>query len=128
MRHAAWILTVAFGLSLIYELYRATSKAGTSRHDSMRTFVVQGIPLYTLAGVVIALLFTGREWAASVGSTFSVAMICVSIFYYNPRIMLARQPGIIDWFEDLVFTGLLFVAAALLLYAMFGTSIGSFLE
>lgn len=119
---------VAFGLSLIYELYRATSNAGTSRHDSMRAFVVQGIPLYTLAGVVIALLFTGREWAASVGLTFSVAMICVSIFYYNPRIMLARQPGIIDWFEDLVFTGLLFVAAALLLYAMFGTSVGLFLE
>jgi hypothetical protein len=120
MRHAAWLLIVAFGLSLIYELYRATWRAGTSRHDSMRAFVVQGIPLYTLAGVVIALLFTGREWAAPVGLIFSVAMICVSIFYYNPRIMLARQPGIIDWFEDLVFTGLLFVAAALLLYAMFG--------
>jgi hypothetical protein len=54
-------------------------------------------------------------------------MICVSIFYYNPRIMLARKPGIIDWFEDLVFTGLLFVAAALLLYAISGTSVGSLL-
>jgi hypothetical protein len=94
----------------------------------MRAFVTQGIPLYTFAGVVIALLFTGREWAASVGLIFSVAMICVSIFYYNPQIMLARQPGIIDWFEDLVFTGLLFVAAALLLYAMFGTSGRLFLE
>ena len=128
MRHAAWILIVAFGLSLIYELYRATLRAGTSQHDSMRAFVVQGIPLYTLAGVVIALLFTEREWAAPVGLIFSVVMICVSIFYYNPRIMLARQPGIIDWFEDLVFTGLLFVAAALLLYEMFGTSAGLFLE
>lgn len=124
MKHAAWVLMVAFGLSLIYELYRATSKAGTSRHDSMRAFVVQGIPLYALAGVVITLLFTGREWAASVALIFSVAMICVSIFYYNPRIMLARQPGLIDWFEDLVFTGLLFVAAALLLYAMSGMSVG----
>ena len=95
MRHAAWVLIVAFGLSLIYELYRATSKAGTSRHDSMRAFVVQGIPLYMLAGIVIALLFAGREWAASVGLIFSVAMIGVSIFYYNPKIMLARQPGMI---------------------------------
>jgi hypothetical protein len=94
----------------------------------MRAFVVQGIPLYMLAGIIIALLFAGREWAASVGLIFSVAMICVSIFYYNPQIMLARQPGIIDWFEDLVFTGLLFVAAALLSYAMFGTSAGLFLE
>jgi hypothetical protein len=38
----------------------------------------------------------------------------VSIFYYNPKIMLKRKPGIIDWVEDLVYTGLLFVAAALL--------------
>jgi hypothetical protein len=29
-------------------------------------------------------------------------MILVSIFYYNPRIMLERRPGIIDWFEDRV--------------------------
>jgi hypothetical protein len=128
MEHAAWILTVAFGLSLIYELYRATSKAGTSRHDSIHAFVVQGIPLYTLAAVVIALLFTGLEWAASVGLIFSVAMISVSIFYYNPRIMIARQPGIIDWFENLVFTGLLFVSAALLLYAMFGARVGLVLQ
>lgn len=128
MKHAAWVLIVAFGLSLIYELYRATAKAGTSRHDSMRAFVIQGIPLYTLAGIVIALLLSGREWAASVGLIFSAAMICVSIFYYNPRIMLARQPDIIDWFEDLVFTGLLFVAATLLLYSMFGTSAGLILK
>lgn len=33
-KHAAWVLMVAFGLSLIYELYRAMSKAGTSQHDS----------------------------------------------------------------------------------------------
>ena len=29
----------------------------------------------------------------------------------------------IDWFEDLVYTGLLFVAAALLLYAVGGRSL-----
>jgi hypothetical protein len=32
--------------------------------------------------------------------------------------MPARRPGRIDWFEDLVFTGLLFVAAAQLLYEL----------
>lgn len=47
-------------------------------------------------------------------------MILVSIFYYNPRIMIDRQPGVIDWFEDLVFTGLLFVVVALLLYELRG--------
>jgi hypothetical protein len=52
----------------------------------------------------------------------SVAGIAVSVFY-NPVIMLERQPGMIDWIEDLVFTGLLFVAAALLLYEVLGKSL-----
>ena len=47
-------------------------------------------------------------------------MILVSVLYYNPRMLPARRPGIIDWVEDLVYTGLLFVAAALLLYAVTG--------
>jgi hypothetical protein len=34
--------------------------------------------------------------------------------------MLERQPGVVDWIEDLVFTGLLFVAATLLLYEVLG--------
>ena len=38
----------------------------------------------------------------------------MSIFYYNPKMMVERKPGLIDWFEDLVYTGLLFVVAALL--------------
>ena len=33
---------------------------------------------------------------------------------------LDRKPGIIDWVEDLVFTGLLFVAATMLLYEVLG--------
>ena len=123
MTHAAWTLVATFALSIIYELYRATAKAGTSVHDSMQVFVRQGIPFYTLAGVVIALLFTGARWAAWVGLVVSVVMILVSILYYNPRIMIERKPGLIDWFEDLVYTGLLFVAAALLLYAIGGRSL-----
>ena len=123
MTHAAWVLVAAFALSFVYELYRAMLRAGTSAHDSMRVFVMQGIPLYTLAGVVIALLFTGAEWTAWIGLIFSSVLILVSIFYYNPRMMLERKPNIIDWFEDLVYTGLLFVAAALLLYAVLGKSL-----
>ena len=123
MRHAAWILLITFALSVLYELYRATIKAGVSRHDSLRTFVSQGLPLYVAAAIVIAMLFAGFTWAAWVGLIFSVALILVSIFYYNPRIMLERQPGMIDWFEDLVYTGLLFVAAALLLYDVLGKTL-----
>jgi phosphatidylserine synthase len=123
MRHAAWILLITFALSFTYELYRATIKAGVSRHDSLRTFVSQGLPLYVVATIVIAMLFVGFTWAAWVGLVFAVALILVSIFYYNPRIMLERRPGLIDWFEDLVYTGLLFVAAALLLYDVLGKTL-----
>lgn len=116
---AAWVLLVTFVMSFLYELYRATVKAGTSRHDTMNAFLLQ-IPVYITAGIVIALLFSGYDWASWVGLLFSGAAILVSIFYYNPRIMIERQPGIIDWFEDLVFTGLLFVAAAILIYDITG--------
>jgi hypothetical protein len=53
----------------------------------------------------------------------SVVVILVSIFYYNPKIMLERRPGVIDWLEDLVFTGLLFVSATLLLYEIVGKTL-----
>jgi hypothetical protein len=114
---AAWVLVIAFALSFVYEIYRATIKAGTSKHDSMRAFLFN-IPLYVAAAIVISMLFAGVEIAEEVGLAFSVVVILASIFYYNPRIMMERQPATIDWFEDLVFTGLLFVAAALLLYVV----------
>jgi hypothetical protein len=122
-RHAAWILLITFARSLLYELYRATIKARASRHDSLRTFVSQGLPLYGAAAIVMATLFAGFAWAAWVGLVFTVALILMSIFYYNPRIMLERQPGMIDWFEDLVYIGLLFVAATLLLYDVLGKTL-----
>jgi hypothetical protein len=37
--------------------------------------------------------------------------------------MLERRPGVIDWLEDLVFTGLLFVSATLLLYEIVGKTL-----
>jgi hypothetical protein len=123
-RHAAWVLLVTFVLSLAYELYRATVRAGTSRHDSMRAFV-QTLPLYVVAATIIGALFAGVDWGVWAGLVFSGVMILVSIFYYNPAIMLERRPGLIDWFEDLVFTGLLFVAAALLLYDVLGMTVPS---
>jgi hypothetical protein len=120
---AAWVLVAAFLLSLVYELHRATAKAGTSRHDSMQSFARNNIAFYLVAAIVISLLFAASEWAAWVGLLFSVAAILASIFYYNPTIMLERAPGIIDWLEDIVFTGLLFVAATLLLYQVLGVTL-----
>jgi hypothetical protein len=114
--HAAWILVIAFTMSLVYELYRSTVMAGTSKHDNMRVFWTQGIPFYGISALIIAALFIGYPWAAWAGLVYSILLIMVSIFYYNPVIMLERKPGLIDWFEDLMYTGLLFVAATMLFY------------
>jgi hypothetical protein len=110
---SAWVLIVSFTLSLLYELWRATAKAGVSRHDSMRAFVRE-LWLYALAIIVIVLLLAGVPFAAWIGLAFSALVILASIFYYNPRMMIERRPGLFDWFEDLVYTGLAFVVAALL--------------
>ena len=53
----------------------------------------------------------------------AVVLILFSIFYYNPVMMLAWKPGPIDWFEDLVYTGLLFVVAFLMAYALLDTTL-----
>jgi hypothetical protein len=116
---AALVLAVAFVLSFVYEAYRVTAKAGVSRHDTPRGFMQQ-LPLYAAAAAVIGLLLLGPAWSVWVGLVFSVAMIAVSTLYYNPRIMLERRPDLVYWVEDLVFTGLLFVAAAQLWYAIRG--------
>ena len=113
--HATWVLIVAFAGSLLYELYRATAKAGTSRHDSPEALARQ-IPLYVGAAIVIGLLFVRFELASWIGLGFTVLVIGISILYYNPTIMRDRRPGIVDWLEDLLFSGLLFVVAALLAY------------
>jgi phosphatidylserine synthase len=119
MRDAAWVLTATFTLSFLYETYRVTFRREVSTHDSPKAYG-QLLPLYVAAAAVIALLFAGHDWAAWIGLTFSVATILVSIFYYNPQVMFDRRPALVDWFEDLVFTGLLFVAAALLIYEVLG--------
>jgi phosphatidylserine synthase len=120
--HAAWVLVITFTISFCYELYRATIMAGTSRHDSLRG-LAQTLVLYVVAATVIAALFAGLSWAVWAGLVFSVLMILVSIFYYNPKVLLERKPGIIDWLEDLVYTGLLFVAATLLVYEIVGKTL-----
>lgn len=112
---AAWTLVVTFSLSLIYELWRSTAMVGISQYDNMKAFW-QLSPLYMIAAIMIFALFKGYRWATWVGISFSVLLIFISIFYYNPQMMLVRQPGIIDWFEDLAYTGLLFVTATILYF------------
>ena len=86
-------------------------------------FHIQDLWLHVAATVVIVLLFAGVPCAAWVGLILSILLILVSVFYYNPKIMVERKPGIIDWFEGLVYTGLLFVAAAFRLLEMWGLTL-----
>lgn len=124
VRQAAWVLVVTFAISVAYELWRATAKAGTSRHDTMSN-LLWGLVLYGVSAAVIVALFLNAVWAPWAGLVLSAGWILNSIFYYNPTIMLERQPGVIDWIEDLAFTGLLFVAATLLLYDVLGMELVS---
>lgn len=119
---ASWVLIAASIFSILYELYRATLKAGVSRFDSMRSWLL-ALPVYAVAIGIAVLVRTGWLWTVWLTLVLSVTLIGVSIFYYGPVALPPRRPGVIDHFEDRVYTGLLFVAAALLIYHLFGTKL-----
>jgi hypothetical protein len=99
-RHAAWTLTAALMLSVTYGVWRATARFGVSRHDTPGA-LVQLVPAYVLAAGVIAALFIDLHAAVPIGLVFSVLVIGVSTFHYDPVMMLERQPKVIDWFGDI---------------------------
>ena len=119
----SWILIVAFVLSLLYELYRSTAKNGISKYDSMRSFLTQELPFYAVAFALAVLLRTGWPWVAWAALVVGVGLILVSIFYYSPLVLPQRKPGPIDWLEDKLYTGLLFVAVALVAYDLLGKTL-----
>ena len=104
----------AFAISTVHEVYRATVKAGVSRYDSMRELLTRTLPFYVFGMALVVALGLGVQGMAWVGLVLSVAMVFVSAFYYNPTIMAARLPGMVDWAEDVAFTGLFFASGALL--------------
>lgn len=116
--HAAWVLLTAFSISCIYEIYRATVMKGTSQYDKPRVLLTVGLPFYLVSFSITVLLFAGYYWAQCIALGYTVILILVAIFYYSPRIALERKPGLIDWIENLVYLGLLFSAATILIYAL----------
>jgi hypothetical protein len=115
--HAAWTLLIAQTGSLGYEVWRATARAGVSRFDSPRA-LAELAPVYLVAAGVIAALFADLPAAAPIGLVFSVLVVGVSTFYYNPVMMLARRPALVDWVEDVAYTAAHAVAATQLAYAV----------
>jgi hypothetical protein len=111
---AAWLMASAFALSTAHEFYRATAKAGVSRYDSMRDMLTRTLPFYAFALAIIGAMGAGVTGFAWAGLGLALVMVGISAFYYNPTIMAARQPGMIDWAEDVVFTGLFFASGVLL--------------
>jgi uncharacterized membrane protein YczE len=111
---AAWLMASAFAISTAHEVYRATAKAGVSPYDSMQAALTRTIPFYLGAMVLVLAMGFGVAGAAWAGLALAVAMVLVSAFYYNPTIMSARQPGMVDWAEDVAFTGLFFASSVLL--------------
>jgi hypothetical protein len=89
----SWVLIAAFALSLPYELYRSTAKAGTSKYDSMRTFLTEAVPSYAVAFALAVLVRTGWQWVAWTVLAVAVALIMISILCYSPIILSQRKPG-----------------------------------
>ncbi len=119
---ASWILVATFALSLAYEFYRATAKKGVSQYDSVRALAFS-LPMYIVGFGSAALARVDAAWAAWIVLIVAIVLILFSIFYYNPVYMKARKPGPIDWFEDLVYTGLLFVVAFLMAYSLLDSTL-----
>ncbi len=119
----AWLLGTAFGLSLLYEIYRATVKAGISEWDSVRTLLRQHPPFYAVGFVTTALVAIGFSWAVWLALVLCIILILVSTLYYGPKILMNRRPGPIDWAEHNIFTGLLFVVAILSINYLLGNTL-----
>ena len=82
----------------------------------------QGTPFYAIGFGLAVLVRTGWPWVTWTGLLVA-ALIGVSIFYYSRILLPQRKPGPIDWLEDKVYTGLLFVAVALLAYDLLGKTL-----
>ncbi len=117
--HAAWVLLVAFAMSFAYETWRVLARGGVSVHDTPAEWR-KGLAIYAIAAAVIVALFAGLSGSAWAALALSLGFILVSAFYYNPVVMRDRAPGWVDWVEDILFTGLLFVAAWMLVLHLLG--------
>jgi hypothetical protein len=111
---AFWILIVTFTISFAYEaIYRYIVKAGVSAFDAWSFLeIVFYVVCFGMTLLVLLLRAAWMWWALLL---FLLGLIAIAVFYYDPVILLARHPELIDWMEDTVYTGLLFVVAFLCL-------------
>lgn len=105
-----WILLAALTLYLSYELYRDIIQATISSFD---TFTPALATFYLVGFGMSVLVRSNRRWVWWPVLLYTLGLLALGTFYYNPNILLARHPGLIDWFESVAYLGLLSIAAFL---------------
>jgi hypothetical protein len=104
------VLVAAFGISALYQLYRAMLLE-VPRFDA---FTLMMGAAYTVLLGISALVLTNRRWAWWTVSGLVLFLLAVSVFWYYPLVAAARMDagsmGLVGWLEGIVYTGLLFVA------------------
>lgn len=115
---AFWILLTTFTLSLGYEVYRDIARAGVSSFDTFHPALVL---FYLISFGMTVLVRTNRRWAWWLVLLFTLGLIALGTFYYDPVILPARHPGLLDWFESVAYLGLLCIANYLCIQQLRGT-------
>jgi hypothetical protein len=111
---ASWILIASTSLSLVYELYRVTAKAGISKLDSPRV-MVQALPLNVVFLAVAILLRQDWTWIVWVALGLSLFTIVGIMVWYLPKMLPQREPKTLDYAQIASKTGLEFIAVAFLI-------------
>lgn len=111
-------------LSAVYELWRAVARTGVMKYDSIQAWLLS-MTVVVVEVVVAALLLAGWQWAPHVGFILALGLLLISVFYYGPKVLLERRPGLVDHFEDRVFTALVAIVALLLGYQLLGVTLRS---
>jgi hypothetical protein len=119
---AGWLLLGAAVLSAVYELWRAVARTGVMRYDSIAAWL-QSLMVVAVEVVVALLLLAGWEWAPHAGLILAGGLFLVSVFYYGPKVLFERKPGLVDHFEDRVYTALVAIVAVLLGYQLLGATL-----
>lgn len=117
-----WLLLGAAVLSAVYELWRAVARTGVMKYDSIRAWLLS-MTVVALEVVVAVLLLVEWEWAPHAGLVLAGGLFLLSVLYYGPKVLFERRPGLVDHFEDRVYTALVAIVAVLLGYQLLGVTL-----
>ena len=119
---SGWLLLVAAGLSAGYELWRAVARTGVMKYDSIQAWFLS-MTVVAVEVVVAVLLLAGWDWAPLAALIVAGGLFLVSVFYYGPKVLFERRPGLVDHFEDRVYTALIAIVAVLAGYQLLGATL-----